>query len=369
VYIGGGSTQSNAQVGVNLSGASNQVDSAGLGIASTSVGAGGTALTGNVQNNLNTANYMLMTGAANGGQQVFTFNYQDSTGTHNGVTATVTSSGAAGVSVSDAVTQLNNQLGSMGLTAAVNSAGSLVIGGAQAFALTGAVTTPINGGAVTAGTSLVTDASTAVNSANYNVEAAFAAPTVSNEILSFSNGQVTQFVTLTAGNSGTVGGMASTINAQTAALGIYAVQTAGGGISIQSTGNFTMTMVQPDGPAGTATWSTVAAGSAITVNAPTTTASATGNALAAVTAINNAVSQLGQVQGRVGAGENQLNYAINLAQSQITNFTSAESSIRDANVAAEAANLAQAQVLQQASIAAMAQANSAPQQILALLRT
>jgi flagellin len=42
--------------------------------------------------------------------------------------------------------------------------------------------------------------------------------------------------------------------------------------------------------------------------------------------------------------------------------------IRDADIAAEAANLTKAQVLQQASMAAMAQANSAPQAVLALLR-
>jgi flagellin len=88
----------------------------------------------------------------------------------------------------------------------------------------------------------------------------------------------------------------------------------------------------------------------------------------AVTAISNAVTLLGASQAAVGKGQNVLNYAILLAQSQITNFSSAESQIRDANVAAEAANLSKAQVLQQASIAAMAQANSAPQAILALLR-
>ena len=60
--------------------------------------------------------------------------------------------------------------------------------------------------------------------------------------------------------------------------------------------------------------------------------------------------------------------AISLAQSQITNFSSAESQIRDADVAAQAANLSKAQVLQQSSIAAMAQANSAPQSVLKLLQ-
>jgi flagellin len=74
-------------------------------------------------------------------------------------------------------------------------------------------------------------------------------------------------------------------------------------------------------------------------------------------------------QAAVGIGENQLNYAINLAQSQITNLSAAESQIRDADVAQQAANLSKAQVLQQASIAAMAQANSAPQAVLSLLKS
>jgi len=88
----------------------------------------------------------------------------------------------------------------------------------------------------------------------------------------------------------------------------------------------------------------------------------------AVTAITSAVDALGSAQAAVGKGQNALGYAVNLAQSQITNLSSAESQIRDANVAAEAANLSKAQVLQQASIAAMAQANSAPQAVLSLLR-
>jgi flagellin len=57
-----------------------------------------------------------------------------------------------------------------------------------------------------------------------------------------------------------------------------------------------------------------------------------------------------------------------LAQSQIVSFSAAESRIRDADVAQEAANLTKAQVLQQASLAALAQANSAPQAVLSLLR-
>jgi flagellin len=88
----------------------------------------------------------------------------------------------------------------------------------------------------------------------------------------------------------------------------------------------------------------------------------------AVVALGQAVGVLGTAQAAIGKGQNQLNYAINLAQSQISNFSAAESRIRDADVASEAANLTKAQVLQQASMAAMAQANSAPQAVLSLLK-
>lgn len=92
------------------------------------------------------------------------------------------------------------------------------------------------------------------------------------------------------------------------------------------------------------------------------------HAVTALGQIATAVSRLGDVQGVVGAGQNQLQYATNLAQAQIASFSAAESRIRDADVASEAANLTKAQVLGQASLAALAQANVAPQQVLALLK-
>ena len=88
----------------------------------------------------------------------------------------------------------------------------------------------------------------------------------------------------------------------------------------------------------------------------------------ALTALVGAIGTLGSAQAAVGKGQNQLSYALGLAQSQINNYSAAESRIRDADLASEAANLTKAQVLQQASLAAMAQANSAPQAVLALLR-
>ena len=88
----------------------------------------------------------------------------------------------------------------------------------------------------------------------------------------------------------------------------------------------------------------------------------------AVTALSAAVASLGTAQATVGRGQNQFTFAVNLAQSQLTNLAASESRIRDADLAEEAANLTRGQILLQAGISALAQANSAPQQVLSLLR-
>ena len=109
--------------------------------------------------------------------------------------------------------------------------------------------------------------------------------------------------------------------------------------------------------------------SAVVGTGATSSIATEAGAQAAVTALTNAVGVLGTAQAAVGRGENQFNYAINLANSELTNTTTAESDIRDANLATEAANLTKAQILLQAGVAALAQANAAPQNILALLKS
>lgn len=88
----------------------------------------------------------------------------------------------------------------------------------------------------------------------------------------------------------------------------------------------------------------------------------------AVTALAEAVTKLGQAQAVVGKGQNQFNFAVSLAATQLTNLAASESRIRDADLAFEAANLTKAQILTQAGVAALAQANAAPQAVLSLLR-
>jgi flagellin len=144
--------------------------------------------------------------------------------------------------------------------------------------------------------------------------------------------------------------------------GITAVLDPAGFVNIQSANSFSVNET------AAATGGLFAATGAQAVTAPAAGASSTGNALAALTALQTAVKNLGLVQGAVGSGENVLADAIGLANSQITNQSAAESQIRDADIATQAANLTKTQTLEQSSVAALAQANAAPQALLKLLQ-
>jgi flagellin len=337
------------------------VDAAGLGLANTNVAAGGTELTGGNAGQGNVINLNNTAGNFTGNQS-FTFNIA---GVSNLVTVTTGGTGVAATStVAGEITNLNGQLSAYGISASVAADGTLAFSGGAAFSVLADGTA--NGLA------------TINTSADYNAglyaydqgTMAGGAWSGTGETEAITNDQGTFNLTLdtaTTGATPTVASAVLAINKQLAGSGISAVANASGnGFTLQSASTFTINKTAADG--GGAIFGTATSTGSIALNNSTPNTSSS-SADAAITAITNAVSQLGLVQGRVGAGENQLNYAISLATSQLTNFTSAESQIRDANIAQQAANLTKSQVLQQASIAAMAQANSAPQQYLALLKT
>lgn len=206
---------------------------------------------------------------------------------------------------------------------------------------------------------------TLVASADLTGSAVFLAG--AKQTFSFSNiggaGVASVSAVVDGGTNGITGAQVlQSLNAQLAAYGISAGTDSSGHLSFTSSKSFDLGTVATGGGPDDVVVTTASTNSA--PSAGTTT----DNAKAALTAIDAAVKSLGSIQGIVGTAQNQLGYAIQLAQSQISNFSAAESRIRDADVAAEAANLTKAQVLQQASIAAMAQANAAPQAVLSLLR-
>ncbi len=85
--------------------------------------------------------------------------------------------------------------------------------------------------------------------------------------------------------------------------------------------------------------------------------------------IEKAIQQVSVMRGRLGAFEkNTLNTAMNSMQIALENVTASESSIRDADFAAETAQLTRNQILSQAGTSVLATANSTPQQVLRLLQ-
>jgi flagellin len=85
-------------------------------------------------------------------------------------------------------------------------------------------------------------------------------------------------------------------------------------------------------------------------------------------AVNSAISSLASTRGVLGAAESRLRVAINNLSVARENFASAESRIRDVDVASEAAELTRLGILQQAGAAILAQANQQPGLALSLLR-
>ncbi len=88
---------------------------------------------------------------------------------------------------------------------------------------------------------------------------------------------------------------------------------------------------------------------------------------AAITGIDNAINQVAREQAKLGAVQNRFESTITNNAVNTENLSAANSRIRDADFAAETAALSRAQVLQQAGISVLAQANARPQQVLSLL--
>ncbi len=88
---------------------------------------------------------------------------------------------------------------------------------------------------------------------------------------------------------------------------------------------------------------------------------------AAIKAIDNAIGAVASQRATLGAIQNRMDSTVNNLSITSNNLSAANSRIQDADFAAETAELSRSQVLQQAGISILAQANAAPQQVLSLL--
>jgi flagellin len=92
------------------------------------------------------------------------------------------------------------------------------------------------------------------------------------------------------------------------------------------------------------------------------------NASNAISAIDGAINMVNTAMGLMGAVQNRFQSVVTNLQTGVQNLTAAQSRIQDTDFAATTASLTQAQILQQAGTAMLAQANAMPNAVLTLLK-
>ncbi|HEX3102080.1 MAG TPA: flagellin, partial [Pyrinomonadaceae bacterium] len=363
VFIGGGASANAAGNSVAVDLSNSRVDKTGLGLNNLNIGQGTGSVTGNQD---------ISAGIA--AAETLSFQTVGSSGQLSTFTVTL----SAGATSSNALDTINNDANvqSAGIKASLNSSGKLVLASAGFFAVSssvadGAGQTGIAGTGAAVGDTAVTGAA---NHADLAVSAGTAASTqtlsFTGEQIGFANSAHTASFTTVATAAAAATAITASVNGDSTlrSSGVFAIQTKadGSSVSFVSLKAFNLTIGSTAGLAnGTNNIDALQTPTAATAGVLTGGESGAQTALAAIKA---AIGTLGSVQGKVGAGQNNLEQAIELASNQIVNFQAAESSIRDADVAAEASNMSRLNTLQQAGVAALAQANQSSQALLSLLR-
>lgn len=180
--------------------------------------------------------------------------------------------------------------------------------------------------------------------------------------------------------------LSDAINAANVPGTTAAVSGDGKGINVYSTGSISLN--DSGAASGTATASGSIFGSTTSVNgASTLTASGTTGVSAAasgslqggdvlsvddsnalISRIDVALGSVSTLTSNLGAIQNRFQSTISTLSAEKDNLTASQSTIQDADFATETANLSKAQILQQAGISVLSQANSQPQQVLKLLQ-
>ena len=157
-------------------------------------------------------------------------------------------------------------------------------------------------------------------------------------------------------------------SALSAQIDNIATQTTWNGMNIldgtENSGSFKIQVGAVSGQTITVSIDTVTV-SGLSVSGDISTAS---GASSAITNINTALDTLNTARANIGAKINQLTYAADNLTNVITNYSNSRSQVMDTDYATTTTQLARSQIIQQAATAMLAQANQAPQSVLALLK-
>lgn len=202
-----------------------------------------------------------------------------------------------------------------------------------------------------------------------------------------SSGNVTNTqIGLSTAIQGTVGnGKSFTLDLSQAGLGTYSIAGAAGA-GASGTADFTQTLdgldvnvlagvgtsgalkIQVGAKEGQQMDLTIGKMDSTSLGVNAASISTQDGASSAITATRAAINTVSNQRATLGAYENRLSYKIDNLSAQAQNLTAAQSRIKDVDIAKEMTEYTKNNILSQASTAMLAQANSAPQNVLSLLK-
>ncbi|HWJ33811.1 MAG TPA: flagellin [Steroidobacteraceae bacterium] len=270
--------------------------------------------------------------------------------------------------------QAINSSGIAGLTASASTAVTEASGFSNVVAGTAAASydLSINGQAIYGGTGNVAAGST-LTAANVAAQINLYSSLDGNVTASVASGKLT----LTAADGSdikvqqTVGAASSGTGIDTSVAGTLGTaggtlatgQVDSGKVTLESNSNIQLSGSDVAFIGQTA--GTISLGASTLANANVLTVS---GANSTINAVDAALSTVSSLQSQLGAIQNRFTSTVSNLQSTVQNLTQSRSTIQDADFAAETAKLTQSNVLQQAGISVLAQANQQPQLILKLLQ-
>jgi flagellin len=270
-------------------------------------------------------------------------------------------------------------------TGAVSVAGTVKTDTGASITTTAGTAGAYNSTNLAAGT---TDLGTAVNGATVTLKAVVDGTSYSTSAITLTGTAATDLKSIAAAINQAIspaGGLVATVNSTSTGITISGTAAAGAGhvlnFSVASatdaSGNAVTAGANTLQDLGVDNSDTVGTFTATGGTAATSSTAGTlstldvktvDNSNLVLASIDNALQQLATSAAQLGAYQNRFQAAITGLTTNATNLTSARSQIQDTDYAATTSKLSKAQILQQASTAMVAQANTIPQNILTLLQ-
>lgn len=175
-------------------------------------------------------------------------------------------------------------------------------------------------------------------------------------------------VAIDLGAAETVEDVVQSINAKMSDTGIQASINGGGALVLADASGKPFTLGDSDSGATLANLGLGGVQTDVSRSVADISVATRDGANSALAVLDTAIDQVTSMRANLGAIQNRLENVIEVLSTSRENLSEARSRIRDADYAAETANLTRAQILQQAGLSSLAQANAAPQSVLSLLQ-